>query len=289
MERIQAALDRFKEQQGVGVKGKAPAPAAKHRQAPIVYTRTRSVEVPLDRLRGQRILSAFEEGPFTDAYKILRTQVIHRMREHGWNVLAVTSPGDGEGKTLTAINLAVSLAMDETQTVLLVDADLRHPRVHQIFGIAVETGLADYLLGDARVEDLLVHPGIGRFVLFPGGRRISHSAEALSSPKMVALVDELKHRYPSRLVLFDLPPVLSAADALAFSPYVDSALLVVEEGRTRVDEVERALQLLQPATPVIGTVLNKAGRPAGTVEETGPGSEVAPKQVQKDWQEEAAG
>jgi capsular exopolysaccharide synthesis family protein len=286
MERIQAALERLKEQQGKGAKS---AQTAKHGPASIVYTRTRSVDVPLDRLRGQRVLSAFEEGPFTDAYKLLRTQVMHRMREQGWNVLAVTSPGEGEGKTLTAVNLAISLAMEVTQTVLLVDSDLRHPRIHEIFGIEEGNGLADYLLDDARVEDLLVHPGIGRFVLFPGGRSISHSAEALSSPKMVALVDELRYRYPLRFVLFDLPPVLSTADALAFSPYVDAALLVVEEGRTKVEEVERALQLLQPATPVIGTVLNKAGRPPGATGETRLAPEPEPKRDERDWLEEAAG
>ncbi|HZC68510.1 MAG TPA: CpsD/CapB family tyrosine-protein kinase, partial [Nitrospirales bacterium] len=262
MGRILTALDRYKQQYP---KGKTVAPAdrpagAQGPSAGIVYSRTRSENVLLSVLRENRVLAAFEEGPYTDAYKILRTQVMHRMRENAWSVLAVTSPGEGEGKTLTAVNLAVSLALEVTQTVLLVDANLRAPSVHHAFGLMEQRGLSDYLLHDTPIEDLLVHPGIRRFVLLPGGRRIQNSVELLTSPRMVALVKELKQRYPSRIVIFDLPPLNRAADVLAFSPYVDATLMVVEEGRTTVADVERALLLLKGATPVIGTVLNKAGR-----------------------------
>ena len=189
---------------------------------------------------------------------------MHRLRENDWNVLGVTSPDQGEGKTLTAVNLAVSLAMETTQTVLLVDANLRNPSVHEVFGLDDCPGLADYLLDNQPLEDLLVHPGIGRFVLLPGGRAISNSTEILTSPKMLALVEELKHRYPSRIVIFDLPPLLHTADVLAFSPYTDALLLVVEEGKTTVDEVRRALSLVKDSRPVLGTVLNKAGQKATT-------------------------
>ncbi|MGE3978694.1 MAG: CpsD/CapB family tyrosine-protein kinase [Nitrospira sp.] len=212
-------------------------------------------------------MAANKYGPFIDAYKILRTQVMQRLRENGWNVVGVTSPGHGEGKTLTAVNLAVSLAMDTTQTVLLVDSDLQDPTVHQVFGFKNCLGLADYLLDDQPVEDLLIHPGIGRFVLLPGGRALSNSTEILTSPKMLALVEELKHRYPSRVVVFDLPPLLHTADVLAFSPYTDALLMVVEEGKTTVDELQRALALIKGSRPVLGTVLNKAGRSAMTVAE----------------------
>ena len=231
---------------------------------PIVYTRTRSLDIPLSVLRQRRVMAAYNKGPFVDAIKILRTQVMHRLRETNWNVLGVTSPGHGEGKTLTAVNLAVSLAMETTQTVLLVDADLRNPGVHEVFGLKDCPGLADYLLDDQPVEDLLVHPGIGRFVLLPGGRAISNSTEILTSPKMVALVEELKNRYPSRIIIFDLPPLLHTADALAFSPYTDALLLVVEEGKTTAKDVQRAMSLVNNTCHVLGTVLNKAGQMATT-------------------------
>lgn len=267
MEWFQAALERYKEQTSTDTPLPRPVrPTVGRRAAPasFVYTRTRSLEIPEAVLREQRILAGYEQGPFVDAYKILRTQVMHRMREKGWNVIGVTSAGEQEGKTLTAVNLAVSLAMDVTQSVLLVDADLRHPRIHEVFGLGRCEGLADYLIDDIAIEDLLIHPGIGRFVLLPGGRAIPHSAEALTSPKMVALVEEFKHRYDSRLIIYDLPPLLHSSDVLAFAPYIDALLLVVEEGRTRAEDVERALSLVKHSTPVLGTVLNKAGRSAVT-------------------------
>ena len=123
---------------------------------------------------------------------------------------------------------------------------------------------SDYLLDHQPLEDLLVHPGIGHFVLLPGGRAVSNSTEILTSPKMLALVEELKHRYPSRIVIFDLPPLLYTADVLAFAPYTDALLLVVEEGKTTAEEVQRALSLVKNSRPVLGTVLNKAGHSAAT-------------------------
>ena len=231
---------------------------------PIVYTRTRSVAIARSVLRQRRVMAAYGRGPFVDAIKILRTQVMHRLREKDWNVLGITSPGHGEGKTLTAVNLAVCLAMETTQTVLLVDADLRNPSLHEVFGLKDCPGLADYLLDDQPVEDLLVHPGIDRLVLLPGGRAISNSTEILTSPIMVTLVEEFKDRYPSRIIIFDLPPLLHTADVLAFSPYVDALLLVVEEGKTTAEEVQRSLSLVNNSCPVLGTVLNKAGQMATT-------------------------
>lgn len=266
MDRFRTALQLYKDQEGQpGTRPQAEkAASGQALPAPIVYTRTRSLDVPLSVLRQRRVMAAYDKGPFVDAFKILRTQVMHRLRENNWNVLGVTSPGHGEGKTLTAVNLAVSLAMETAQTVLLVDANLRNPGIHEVFGLDDCPGLADYLLDNQPLEDLLVHPGIGRFVLLPGGRAVSNSTEILTSPKMLALVEELKHRYPSRIVIFDLPPLLHTADVLAFSPYTDALLLVVEEGKTTAEEVQCALSLVKNSRPVLGTVLNKAGQLAAT-------------------------
>jgi protein-tyrosine kinase len=259
MERIKQAIEKARlERQKSGNSPAAGRAAGQAVPAAVSYTLTRVAAVQKDRLRERRIIAGFEQGAFTDAYKILRTQVLQRLAEKGWNSLAITSPGMNEGKTVTAINLAISLAMEVTYTVLLVDADLRHPSVHDYFGIDAEFGLSDYLTSDKPLSELLVHPqGIPRFVILPGGKPLVDSAEMLNSPKMVRLVEELKTRYPSRLVLFDLPPLLSAADALAFSPYVEAALIVIEEGKTQAEDVRRAVDLLDPEK-VIGTVLNKS-------------------------------
>ena len=259
MERIKQALEKARED-----RQRTDAPmnfGPKTSVTPvtqIAYLQTRTQNVPYDLLREQRVITAQETGASADAYRMLRTQVLQRLNENNWNALALTSPGPSEGKTLTAINLAISLAQEVTCTVLLVDADLRHPSVHSYFGLAPGKGLGDYLTGDIPLSDLLINPaGIERFVILPGGTPLSNSGEMLNSPKMKQLVEELKERYRSRIILFDLPPLLSSADALAFSPYVDAALLVIEEGKSPAEDIQRAVELLQN-TNLIGTVLNKA-------------------------------
>lgn len=260
MERIKEALERARQerqQTGGGAKG-AAAPRGAAEPAQIAYTQTRHAEVSSEFLREKRVIAGYDSDTFTDAYKILRTQVFQRLRDNNWNVLAVTSPGLNEGKTLTAINLAISLAMEVNYTVLLVDADLRHPNVHTYFGLEPEYGLSDYLVSDKPLQELLVHPaGIQGLVILPGGKPLTNSAEMLNSPKMSRLVEELKTRYPSRIVLFDLPPLLATADAIAFAPYVDAALLVLEEGKTSMQDAKHAAELLKD-THLIGAVLNKS-------------------------------
>lgn len=260
MERIKQALEkaRLERQKSGGGYTSSHSSSKAMTSESLAYTHTRTVPVDKSFLREKRVITGFEQCAFTEAYKMLRTQVLQRLREKNWNALAVTSPGIDEGKTLTSINLAISLAMEVNYTVLLVDADLRHPSVHSYFGIDAEYGLSDYLTADKPLSELLVHPDeIPSFVILPGGKQLTNSAEMLNSPKMVKLVEELKMRYPSRIILFDLPPLLNAADTLAFSPYVDAVLLVIEDGKTQIADAKRASELLQ-GTNVLGTVLNKS-------------------------------
>jgi Mrp family chromosome partitioning ATPase len=189
---------------------------------------------------------------------MLRTQVLQRMEEHHWQSLAVVSPGKHDGKTTTAINLAVSLASDERHTVLLVDFDLKRPGVAEMLGIAPEMGVDDVLRGKARVEDCLYHPNdFDRLVVLPARSSLTNSSETLAGPRCRDLVVELRSRYPDRLLIFDLPPILGADDALAFLPLVECSLMVVAEGATKRDDLLRCMELLRKA-PVVGTVLNRA-------------------------------
>ncbi|MCP4043270.1 MAG: CpsD/CapB family tyrosine-protein kinase [Gammaproteobacteria bacterium] len=271
MERIKQALERARQEQ----QGRQPQPPATAKPpepqpdtpgpektipgtpSQITYSSTHSFMVQPRVLQENRVVTGLEADVVTAAYKMLRTQVLQRMREKGWNVLAVTSAGSGEGKTLTAVNLAVSLAKDVNHSVLLVDLDLRRPSVHRYFGFTPEKGLSDHLLADTPLPEILFNPGMERLVILPSREPMLHSSEVLSSPKMVQLVEELKSRYPARLVLFDLPPLLSADDALAFTPYVDAALVVIEEGKTNREQLLTAMDFLS-VTNVLGTVLNKS-------------------------------
>jgi protein-tyrosine kinase len=279
MERIREAVQRAKQERGVGGAGfggparsrSVPDELTQDAHGPLAYTRTRTVEVSRAAMKEKRIVSGFETGAFTDAFKILSTQVSQKLREHHWTTLGITSPGDGEGKTLIAINLAISLAMEYHQTALLVDADLRQPSIHHYFGWEARTGLSDYLVSDTPVEELLINPGIEGFVVLPGGQPQLKSSEMLGWRKMTRLVEELKDRYASRLIVFDLPTLLTAADVLAFAPHIDAVLLVVEEGKTRREDIGRAAELLS-GTHLIGTVLNKSHEPKEFVESESPRS-----------------
>lgn len=235
----------------------APQPGERREVGDITYTRTRVLAPSSALLQENRVVGSVSHDAVADAYKILCIQVVQRLREREGNALAIVSAGQSEGKSLTAINLAISLAREVDQTVLLVDADLRKPSIHRFFGFRPDAGLSDHLISGVPLDRILVNPGIERFVILPGGRPLPNSAEMLGSVKMQKLVAELKERYPSRVVIFDLPPVLSVADALAFAPYVDAALLVVQENRTRREDILRALEMLG-SMEVIGTVLNNS-------------------------------
>jgi len=262
MERIKQALELARQERlknGGKVTGSIAMPSGAQKsvaEQEITYTNTRCIPMPVHELREKRIITE-QQNSISDAYRILRTQVLQRLNEKNWNTLAITSPGSGAGKSLTAINLAISLAREVDNTVLLIDANLRSPKLDKYFDFHAEYGLSDYLLQDKPLGDMLVHPqGIQRFVMLPAGRAIANSSEMLSSPKMQRLVEEVKHRYPSRIVIFDLPPILESSDALAFIPNADATLVVIEEGKTLETELKQAFELLQ-GNEVIGTVLNK--------------------------------
>jgi capsular exopolysaccharide synthesis family protein len=174
-----------------------------------------------------------------------------------WSTLAVTSPTPHSGASLTAANLALSIAMELNRSVMLVDANFANPSICKLFGITATTGLGDYLANDTPLSELLINPNMDRLVILPSGKEILNSTEMLRSPKMIRLLNELKTRYPSRIVIFDLPPLLSQADTLAFSPYADCVLLVVDEGHTKTEELKHAATLLKEIN-VLGTVLNRA-------------------------------
>jgi len=214
-------------------------------------------ELDRDILRKQRIIAGFDPCQYVDTYKVLRTRVLQKMRERGWNTLAVTSPDANAGKTVAAINLAISLASEVNQTVLLVDANLRNPNVHQCLGLSPKLGLADHLLDQIEIGKMLLQPkGIGQLSILPGNRPTINSAELLSSPQMARLVEHLKQQDTSRILVFDLPH-LRTPDTLAFAPLVDAVLLVIEAGVTTDESLRSAVEHLQ-GVPIIGTLLNKS-------------------------------
>jgi Mrp family chromosome partitioning ATPase len=228
----------------------------------IAYTATRVVPVLPEHLEAQRVVPPGTPGPASAGFRMLRTQVLQRMNAHGWRTLSVFSPSPGEGRTTTAVNLAIHIANDHDHTVLLVDMDLRRPAVAAAFGFIPERGIDDVLAGEAEIGQCLYHPeGLERLVVLPARRALTHSSEILSGLRCGELVAELRTRYEDRIVIFDLPPVLATDDALAFAPHADCGLMVAVEGRTRREDLVRAIELLHE-TPIVGTMLNRTANAA---------------------------
>jgi protein-tyrosine kinase len=260
MERLRRALDRARAERDTKLRIAAQI-ATEHRPIvaapePFVLTHTRIASTDSSLLRANQVMSADAVGPVGPAFKMLRTQVLQRIRSRNWNTLAVVSATPGDGKTFTAINLAIAIAGDPNHTALLTDLDFHHPSVHKRFGIQPTFGIEDCLRGDSTISDALVSPqGYRKLLLLPARGPVPDSSELLASERSRRVVRELKDRYPNRIVLFDLPPVLGGDDALAFAPQVDAVLMVVGEERTRREDLLRSFEILRNI-PIVGTVLN---------------------------------
>lgn len=224
----------------------------------IEYSATQVVPGALLHLQRHPGIVKLDRSALAESFKMLRNQVLQRMRAGGFKVLAVTSPRSIEGKSLTAANLALALAADFDSAVLLVDADLAHHGLQTLFGLQGLRGLSDHLTDDAPIPELLINPGVPRFVFLPAGQQaVLDSAELLSTKRAQGLLAEMKARYADRYVVVDLPPLLDTADALAFLPLADTTLLVVEEHTTSLQDLDTSNELLAPFN-LIGTVMSRA-------------------------------
>lgn len=226
---------------------------------PPTYTESARVEIDERTLAANRCVCYRSDSPELEHYKVLRTRIQHIARERRWNALMITSPRDAHGKSLIAVNLALTFAKAFNQTVMLVDGDLRRQQVHRLFGYDRGVGLVDYLIDRRPLEELITWPAIaGHLTVISGGRRVLNSAELLGSARMRGLVAELKSRYDDRMLLFDAAPVLEGADAIALAALVDGIVIVVADGQTGMQEVKHAIARL-PREKLIGYTLQSAG------------------------------
>lgn len=221
-------------------------------------TPARSLALDREALRARRVIFPDEESVAGDAYRMLRTQLLQRVRNRGARLIGIASPADGDGKTLTAVNLALALAAEPNQTILLVDMDLRRPNVGKLLGIPEERGVESVLRGEIGVDEALWRPeGRERLAFLPAAPLGGSSSEVFAGERTRAFLQELRNRYPDRLVILDLPPVLLTDDVLTLAPQLDGVLLVVCEQRTRREDLARAQSLLE-GVPQLGLVLNRS-------------------------------
>ena len=216
---------------------------------------------PLDakHLKAMRIVADDVADPRSRGFEMLRTQVFRKMSEANYQTIGITSPSSGCGKTVCALNLALSIARLPESSVTLVDLDLRKSQIAGYLGLADGPGVDDVLRGRAPLEDIVVVPeiGRGRFRILPTYRASRNAAELIASRQMSELVQLLRAQDPAGIILFDLPPVLAVDDVISFLPQLDSVLLVVASGQTTVSDIVNSERLLG-ATEIMGIVLNKS-------------------------------
>jgi capsular exopolysaccharide synthesis family protein len=191
-----------------------------------------------------------------EQYRTLRTRLVQLEEGRARRVLLVTSPAKGDGKSITAANLALTMAQEFNRKVVLIDADLRRPTVHSLFGIPDQPGLVDVLGGSASLEDALVLLPDVHLAVLPAGRAPAQPAELLGSAAMRRVLEALRSRFDR--VIVDVPPVIPLADVGVLAPQCDGVLLVVRAGVTPKPLIERALNAFE-GERLLGVVLNESG------------------------------
>jgi exopolysaccharide/PEP-CTERM locus tyrosine autokinase len=191
-----------------------------------------------------------------EQFKILRTNLLFPVSGQAPRSILVTSTVLGEGKSFIAANLAVSIAQDIDRHVLLVDCDLRKPKVHIQFGFADVPGLSDYLTNGTALQDLLINTKLDKLSILPAGKPPPNPAELVSSEKMSALIEEVTNRYRDRIIIIDSPPPKLTAESSFLARQVDGIILVVSYGKTRRDDVKELIQKLGKHK-VLGCIINR--------------------------------
>jgi protein-tyrosine kinase len=225
----------------------------------------RDVRLDAAHLERSRIVAHGASAHHGRYYDMLRTQVLQEMDKKSWQFLAVTSPTAACGKTVTACNLAMSIARLPERAVLLVDLDLRKPMVANYLGVGDTGGVLSVLQGRATLSSAVLQASIGpnSLMVLPGSVSSSGSSEWMASQTMSTLLQAIKRDFRSRIVIFDLPPMLLGDDVISILPRMDAALLVAGIGSTSVSDIKECQKHLQ-RTPVIRVVVNKATETAGS-------------------------
>lgn len=229
-----------------------------------------SVSVDPRLCRDNRVLlgdTADHDAAATAAYRILRTRLLHRARTERWTTIAVTSACANDGKTLTAINLALSMAREKSREIVLLDLDMRNPSVCRVLGVHPPYDLGMHLEKGEGERELFFSVGSDNLLIAGSSSSTSRASELLSSSRFDDLLGAIRAGTVNPIILIDLPPVLITDDALVVAPKVDAVLVVASQGVTNRADLTKALHLLSEFT-IAGVVLNRA-------DDAGPGYEYA--------------
>lgn len=274
MERIQAALKKAREsrtQQSEGSISEQVDPAGKsdtRKDAPLVLThevsvsereetwkQIKQVQPRENLLRRNRIVS-HRSCPEAIPYDVMRTKLLQQMRKNKWSRVAITSPRAGAGKTMTTLNLALSLSRQSDLFTMLLELDMRSPSIARTIGITDDCQFSRALAEEDQPEDHLRR--VGRNLIIGTNKTTARNpAELLQGQTAAQVMDKLEKRFKPDIIIFDTPPLFAGDDTMAFLDQVDCALLIAEAERSTVEEIDKSEQELSARTNVLGVMLNK--------------------------------
>lgn len=222
------------------------------------YADSKPRQVTLD----QKLIAASGfDDPMSEEYRKIKGRLVSLARQKGMNLFMVTSSVMGEGKTLVSANLAISLAQEYDNTVLYIDADLRAPCAHGLFGVEASPGLSDCLMDGIPLHEALVPTGVGRLSFLPAGRQLPNPGELFASSLMRDMLHEMKRRYADRYVIIDTAPALPFAETRVLGRMVDGVLLVARENIATLNGISKTLEALEGSN-LMGVIYNDASHPA---------------------------
>ena len=279
MERIQAAIQKAKEQRGEamphagmatgvasgttasGVTSGAIAAARQSRNGQLapaspVWDEIASFEPDLTVMARNRIVTFADTDPAHTTFDMIRTKILRVLRQNGWTSVGITSPTSGCGKTTACLNIAFSLAHQPDVKTVLVDLDLRRPAVASHIGLTQPQSMASVLQGTRPVAENFVRYG-DNLAIGTNTTGMRSAAEILLNAATTRGVASIKAAFQPDVILYDLPPMLQSDDVMAFLPHLDCVLLIAAAERSRLDEVDKCEQELAEQTQVLGVVLNK--------------------------------
>ena len=262
MERIRIAVEKARQQsaeqelQSGNEALKAPRPVEED-FAKIHYSQTKVVELDLDHLERHRIVAYNKNHPSSWMFDILRTRVLHLMEENGWRTWPSHHPAPRLARRLLAINLAMSMAHQTQHTAMLVDFDLRRPKVGTYLGIKREKSLNDVLAGTAEISDAMINPNLPSLVVLPTNKPVKNQPKCFHQSLRDRIITELRGRYQERIVIFDLPPLWLPTMQFPMLPKIDCVLVVIGNGMSTQREIKESLRHLSGAN-LLGMVMNKA-------------------------------
>lgn len=279
MEQIRQAVERAKaaeaadtlKDSALASKGRATTVRAHPANIPPDQVRTSTLNMGLikqigldsEHIESRRIVAHHAPDLRSKSFDMLRTQTLQAMDQNHWQFLAITSPTPSCGKTLTAVNLALSIARQPDRSALLLDLDFHKPQIADTLGLKPKHGVVSLLDGRSSLIDALISVRAGNvnMMVLPAETRVIDSTELIASRAMVNMLHQIKHDFPSHTVILDLPPLLASDDVISLLPQVDCVLLVAAVGTSTISEIKECNKHLQ-SSALLRIVLNKTSEHA---------------------------